>query len=328
MSQPGFWNDQNKARKTVQDMKFLRGRVGPVAKLLTDAQDMRELLELAEMEDDAGTLAEVGREAERIDDILGQLEFTLAMSDPHDSFPCYLSAHAGAGGTDAADWALMLSRMYVRYAERQGWKVELVDEVPAEEAGVRKITFKISGEWATGYLKNEIGVHRLVRLSPFDAANRRQTSFASIDVVPEIEEGEIEINDKDLRIDTYRAGGAGGQHVNKTDSAVRITHVPTGIVVQCQSERSQMKNKRTAMSMLSAKLYRAREIERESELKQAYDAKGGIDFGYQIRSYVLHPYQMVKDLRTSHQTANTQGVLDGDIQAFIDAHMRHRGGGK
>ena len=223
---------------------------------------------------------------------------------------------------DAADWASMLVRMYVRYAERSGWDVELVDEVPAEEAGVRKATYKISGEWATGYLKNEIGVHRLVRLSPFDAANRRQTSFASVDVVPEIEEGEIDVNEKDLQIDTYRAGGAGGQHVNKTDSAVRITHIPTGIVVQCQSERSQHKNRKTAMALLVAKLYRARELEREEELKKAYSAKGDIDFGYQIRSYVLHPYQMVKDLRTGEQTADTQGVLDGKIQTFIEAHMR------
>jgi len=323
MSEPGFWNDQNKAKRTVQQMKFLRGRVGPAAKLVSDGADLKELLELADMEDDADTLAEVERESVRIEGELDQLEFTLAMSDPHDAFACFLSAHAGAGGTDAADWAQMLSRMYVRYAERRGWKVELIDEVLAEEAGVRKVTYKITGEWATGYLKNEIGVHRLVRLSPFDAANRRQTSFASIDVVPVIEEGEIDINDKDLQIDTYRAGGAGGQHVNKTDSAVRITHVPSGIVVQCQSERSQHKNKKTAMAMLTAKLYRAREIERETELKQAYDAKGGIDFGYQIRSYVLHPYQMVKDLRTSHQTGNTQGVLDGDIHAFIEANMRH-----
>jgi peptide chain release factor 2 len=307
-------------------MKFLKGRVGPVATLAKTAGDAAELLELAEAEDDADTLAEVQREVEELEKELYDLEFKLAMSDPHDIFPCYLSVHAGAGGTDAADWASMLARMYSRYAERNGWKVELVDEVPAEEAGVRKATYKISGEWATGYLKNEIGVHRLVRLSPFDAANRRQTSFASVDVVPEIEEGEIDVNEKDLQIDTYRAGGAGGQHVNKTDSAVRITHIPTGIVVQCQSERSQHKNKKTAMALLTAKLYRAREIEREEELKKAYSAKGDIDFGYQIRSYVLHPYQMVKDLRTSHQTGNTQGVLDGDIQDFIEAHMR--GGGE
>ena len=326
MSQPGFWDDPDKARKTVQDMKFLKGRVGPVAKLVAGVGDVAVLLELAEAEDDKAAFAEVEQEIADIVEELDALEFKLAMSDPHDILPCYLTVHAGAGGTDAADWASMLARMYIRYAERTRWKVELVDEVPAEEAGVRKATYKISGEWATGYLKNEIGVHRLVRLSPFDAANRRQTSFASVDVVPELEEGEIDINEKDLQIDTYRAGGAGGQHVNKTDSAVRITHLPSGIVVQCQSERSQHKNKKTAMALLSAKLYRAREIERAADLKKAYSAKGDIDFGYQIRSYVLHPYQMVKDLRTGHQTGNTQDVLDGDIQDFIEAHMR--GGGE
>ncbi len=322
MSKPGFWDDPDGARKTVKELKFLRGRVGPVVKLAAAASDVAVLLELAESEDDADTFEEVERELAQCAAELDELEFKLAMRDPHDVFPCFLSVHAGAGGTDAADWASMLARMYVRYAERCGWSVELVDEVPAEEAGVRKAVYKISGEWACGYLKNEIGVHRLVRLSPFDAANRRQTSFASVDVVPEIEEGEIDINEKDLQIDTYRAGGAGGQHVNKTDSAVRITHIPSGIVVQCQSERSQHKNKRSAMALLSARLYRARELEREAELKKAYSAKGDIDFGYQIRSYVLHPYQMVKDLRTDRQTADTQGVLDGDIQAFIEAHMR------
>jgi len=324
MAQPGFWDDPERARRTVQELKFTKGRIGPVAKLATAAADAAVLLELAEAEDDDATREEVDRELARCENELDALEFKLAMSDPHDVFPCYLSVHAGAGGTDAADWASMLARMYVRYAERNGWDVELVDEVPAEEAGVRKATYKISGEWATGYLKNEIGVHRLVRLSPFDAANRRQTSFASVDVVPELEEGEIEVNEKDLQIDTYRAGGAGGQHVNKTDSAVRITHVPTGIVVQCQSERSQHKNRKTAMALLVAKLYRQREIEREQELQKAYSAKGDIDFGYQIRSYVLHPYQMVKDLRTGEQTADTQGVLDGEIQEFIEANMRAR----
>ena len=197
---------------------------------------------------------------------------------------------------------------------------------PAEEAGFRRGTYKISGDWAFGYMKNEIGVHRLVRMSPFDAAHRRQTSFASVDVTPELQEGEITIADNDLRVDTYRAGGAGGQHVNKTESAVRITHIPTGIVVQCQNERSQHKNRRAAMAMLEAKLYQLRESTRDKELKKAYGEKAEIDFGYQIRSYVMAPYQQVKDLRTDHQTSDVTGVLDGEVQGFIEAHMKLRSG--
>jgi peptide chain release factor 2 len=324
MAAPTFWQDPPSAQKTIQELKFVSGRVKPALKLVADLGDARELLELAELEDDADTLVEVENDVTSLETALDELEFKLAMSDPHDALGCYLSIHAGEGGTDAADWASMLSRMYLRYAERQGWKSEEVDSIAAEEAGLRKATYKIQGEWACGYLKNEIGVHRLVRLSPFDAQQRRQTSFASIDVVPILEEGEIEVDERDVRMETFRAGGAGGQHVNKTDSAVRLTHVPTGIVVQCQSERSQHKNRRTAMRLLEAKLYRRRELEREEALREAYDAKGEIGFGYQIRSYVLHPYQMVKDLRTSHETGNTQRVLDGDIQDFVEANMRAR----
>ncbi len=328
MSQPGFWDNPTSARKTVHELKFVKGRIVPVVTMAREVEDLLLLLGMAEEAQDAGTLAEVAAETANVVQRLDEVEFKLAMSDPHDQLACYLTVHAGAGGTDAADWASMLARMYHRYAERKGWTVEEVDSVPAEEAGVRRATYKVSGDWAYGYLKNEIGVHRLVRMSPFDQSNRRQTSFASVDVVPELEEGEITIDGGDLRVDTFRAGGAGGQHVNKTESAVRITHLPTGIVVQCQSERSQHKNRRAAMQLLEARLYRAREVEREKELKKAYGEKGEIDFGYQIRSYVLHPYQLVKDLRTEHQTSNVQDILDGDIEAFVEAHMRLRMGDK
>jgi len=218
MASPGFWDAPTRAQKTVQEMKFLSGRIKPVVKIVAGVSDARELLELAELEEEQDIVAEVEADVGALEQELDALEFKLAMSDPHDILPCYLSVHAGEGGTDAADWASMLARMYLRYAERQGWKCEEVDSVPAEEAGVRKATYHIVGEWACGYLKNEIGVHRLVRLSPFDANQRRQTSFASVDVVPQIDEGEIEVDERDVRMETFRAGGAGGQHVNKTDA--------------------------------------------------------------------------------------------------------------
>ena len=322
MARPGFWDDPGRTQKTVQERKFLSGRIGPLVKLAKDADDLGVLLELAEEGDDAAAKDEASRECDRIFAALEHLEFALAMSDKHDVLPCFLSVQAGTGGTDAADWALMLARLYTRYAERKGWSVEEIEVQPAEEAGIRRALLKISGDWAYGYMKNEIGTHRLVRMSPFDANHRRQTAFAAVDVVPEIEEEEIVIDEKDLRIDTMRAGGAGGQHVNKTESAIRITHIPSGIVVQCQSERSQHKNKRTAMQLLQARLLRAREMEIAKDLKSAYSDKGEIGFGYQRRSYVLHPEQRVTDHVTDVKTSDTEGVLDGDIDAFIEASLR------
>lgn len=327
MTRPGFWDQPERATRTVQDLKFLKGRVTPLTKLAGAVDDAAVLLELAEEGADDAAKAEAAAEAARLEVELDRLLFRLAMSDKHDVLPCFLSVQAGAGGTDAADWAAMLARMYTRYSERMDWDVEEVESVPAEEAGVRRVLLKVTGDWAYGHLRNEIGTHRLVRLSPFDANQRRQTSFAAVDVVPELEEGEITINENDLRIDTFRAGGAGGQHVNKTESAIRITHLPTGIVVQCQSERSQHKNRRTAMLLLQARLLRQREMEREKELRAAYGEKGEIGFGYQRRSYVLHPYQMVKDTVSDHQTSDAASVLDGEIQPFIDASMRKKLGG-
>jgi peptide chain release factor 2 len=327
MGEPGFWDDQARRDKTVKELKFLKGRIAPVVEMARETDDLVVLAEMAEEAADEKELATVSADADKLTKRLDELEFKLAMSDPHDVLPCFMTFHAGAGGTDAADWAAMLARMYGRYAERMGWSVEELDMTPAEEAGFRRATYKVTGDWAFGYLKNEIGVHRLVRMSPFDAAHRRQTSFASVDVSPELEEGEIEIDQNDLRIDTYRSGGAGGQHVNKTESAIRITHIPTGIVVQCQNERSQHKNKRAALGMLEAKLYQLRETEKDKELKKAYGEKAEIDFGYQIRSYVMAPYQQVKDLRTDFTTSNVQGVLDGEIQELIDAHMKFKSHG-
>ncbi len=239
----------------------------------------------------------------------------------------YLSVHAGAGGTESCDWAEMLLRMYTRWAEKSHFQVEMVELMAGEEAGIRRATIKVNGRWAYGYLKAEVGVHRLVRISPFDANKRRHTSFASVDVLPQVDENiEIEIKDGDLRTDTYRASGAGGQHVNKTSSAVRITHLPTGIVVQCQNERSQHRNRRQAMEMLKAKLYQLKQRERDEELMAKYDEKGEIAWGNQIRSYVLQPYTLIKDLRTGEETGNVQAVLDGDLDRFIHAYLRATAG--
>ncbi|KKO17903.1 MAG: peptide chain release factor [Candidatus Brocadia fulgida] len=247
------------------------------------------------------------------------------LGESHDHCSAYLSIYAGAGGTESCDWVSMLFRMYGRWVEKSGYTQSLIDVLPGEEAGIKRITVLVKGDYVYGYLKSEIGVHRLVRISPFDANARRHTSFAAVDVLPEIEEEEeIEINENELRVDTYRASGAGGQHVNKTSSAVRITHIPTGIVVQCQSERSQHQNRRVALSMLKAKMYQIKEKEREKELAAAYDEKGEIAWGHQIRSYVLQPYSLVKDLRTDKETGNTQAVLDGEIDEFMEAYLKWR----
>ena len=327
MAAPDFWNDQEQALKVVNELKLLKAGIEPMKAILAKLEDIQVLAELAE--EDPSAEKELVTEQSALEKKLERFEFQQMLSGPDDGSNAYLTIHAGAGGTESCDWTEMLLRMYLRWADRMGFKAEIIEASAGEEAGLRRATAHIIGPWAFGYLRAEIGVHRLVRISPFDANKRRHTSFASVDVTPEVEEApEIEVRDSDLRVDTYRAGGAGGQHVNKTDSAVRMTHLPTGIVVQCQNDRSQLKNRKTCMKMLLAKLHALQVAEKEAELAAAYDSKGEIAFGYQIRSYVLQPYQMVKDLRTEYETGNVAAVLDGDIQEFIEESLRQSVGKK
>jgi peptide chain release factor 2 len=325
MGQQGFWDNQEVAKQVVAELKGLKSIVAPVAKLTRQVEDVAILYDLAAeegndeaFEEAAGQVAEISRELER-------LELRTLLSGPHDAGGCYFSIHAGAGGTESCDWAVMLLRMYLRYFERAGYSAEEVDRLDGEEAGIRSVTLKVDGPCAYGYLSCERGVHRLVRISPFDGQKRRHTSFASVDVLPEPTEVEIEIDwDKDVREDTYRASGAGGQHVNKVSSAVRLTHLPTGIVVQCQNQRSQHQNRAEARRILAAKLYQREQARRDAELARIYGEKGEIAFGSQIRSYVLYPYQLVRDERTEVKVPQAGRVLDGEIQEFIDAYLRQR----
>ena len=286
---------------------------------LTDAEVMAELLE---EEYDEPSAQELKSEVEELERRVEELELKTLLNGKHDKSNAILSIHPGAGGTESQDWASMLLRMYQRWAERKGYKVEVLDLQPGDEAGIKSATLMISGDYAYGYLKAEAGVHRLVRISPFDANKRRHTSFASVSVIPEIEEVEVEIREEDLRIDTFRAGGPGGQHVNRTDSAVRIVHIPTGITVQCQSERSQHRNRELAMKVLRARLYEYYERKRQEEIAKLRGEKKEISFGNQIRSYVFHPYKLVKDLRTGVETSNVEAVMDGEIDMFIEAYLR------
>jgi len=326
MAAPGFWDNPEAAQPVVQRLKGLKTIIEPAAQIGRLLDDARVLAELAAEENDAAASGQVALDLAEAAKRLDRLEFMSLLARPDDPKNCYLSIHAGAGGTESCDWASMLLRMYTRYIERQAWTGTVVDTVEGEEAGLRSVTLHVVGPFAFGYLSAEVGVHRLVRISPFDSAARRHTSFASVDCLPEIEDaGEIVIDeDEELRIDFFRAGGAGGQHVNKTSSAVRLTHLPTGIVVQCQNERSQHQNKAVAMEMLRGKLKRLQEAERDKEIAKLYGQKGEIAWGNQIRSYVLQPYTLVKDHRTDIETGKTQDVLDGDIQAFIEAELHRR----
>ena len=325
MSAGGFWDDQERAQLVIGELKRVRAAVEPVEAAAAVLEDIRTLAELAEEGDEDELAAELEASLTEAQRLLEALEFQLMLGGENDDANAFVTVQAGAGGVDASDFAEMLMRMYIRWAERHEFGIEVVDLDPSDEGGIRSATMRIAGPFAYGYLKAERGVHRLVRISPYDAQNRRQTSFAAVKVMPEFEdEGKIEIDMGEVRVDTYRAGGAGGQHVNKTDSAVRMTHFPTGIVVQCQNERSQHKNRNTAMKMLAARLFELRERERDEELKSMYGNTGEIAWGSQIRSYVLHPYQMVKDHRTNHEVGNAQGVLDGDIDEFMEEYLRSK----
>ncbi len=293
--------------------------------LVRELAENRELVELGEAEGDAEVVAEAEAALGALRERAGKAELETLLSGEADANDSYLEVHAGAGGTEAQDWAEMLLRMYVRWAERRGYKVEWLDESAGEEAGLKSATIRVGGSNAYGWLKTEAGVHRLVRISPYDSSARRHTSFSSVWVYPVVDDSiEVEIEDKDLRVDTYRASGAGGQHVNRTESAIRITHIPTNIVVQCQNDRSQHRNRAEAMAMLKARLYEHELRKREAVAQAEHDAKTDIAWGHQIRSYVLQPYQMVKDLRTDVETSNTQGVLDGDLDAFMAASLAAR----
>ncbi|MBI2523968.1 peptide chain release factor 2 [Candidatus Peregrinibacteria bacterium] len=317
--EPNLWNDQKTANALFLELRSLKKLWEPLVRVLSDVQNMIDLLGAAE----PGDLPSLQSETNRVEGIWSTLEPQLYLGGEFDHQNCYLSVSGGAGGTEAQDWAAMLLRMELRYCERQGWKTTLIEKTDGAEAGIKSATILVEGDPAYGYLKCEKGTHRLVRLSPFNAKNLRQTSFALIEVLPDIGgSGEIAIDPKELRIDTYRSGGAGGQHVNKTESAVRITHIPTGTVVGCQSERSQIQNRERAMQMLRSKLLERKRREDQEKKTELKGASASADFGQQIRNYVLHPYQMVKDLRTNIETSNTQDVLDGNLQAFIDAELK------
>lgn len=323
MAAPGFWDDQKAAQAIISEVNALKELVGEFESLAERFDNLEVTYELLKEEPDDELQAELVEEAKKLTKDFSQFELQLLLNEPYDQNNAILELHPGAGGTESQDWASMLLRMYTRWAEKKGFKVETLDYLPGEEAGVKSVTLLIKGHNAYGYLKAEKGVHRLVRISPFDASGRRHTSFVSCEVVPEMDDNiEIEIRPEELKIDTYRSSGAGGQHVNTTDSAVRITHLPTGIVVTCQSERSQIKNREKAMNMLKAKLYQKKMEEQQAELAELRGEQKEIGWGSQIRSYVFHPYSLVKDHRTNVEVGNVQAVMDGEIDVFIDAYLR------
>lgn len=327
MEDPDLWNNPTKAQKLMRERTGLDNAINSYKAIHQDLEDTVELIELAEMEDDEETLLEAEEALREIQVLAEKRRLESMLSGEVDANSAYLEIHAGAGGTESQDWTQILLRMYMRWADQHGNKVKILEESAGEEAGIKSVTIEITGENAYGWLKTESGVHRLVRISPFDSNARRHTSFSSVGVFPVIDDDiDIEIEEKDLRIDTYRASGAGGQHVNTTDSAVRITHIPTNVVVQCQNDRSQHKNKAEAMKMLKSRLYELELQKRDAEAANTRGQQTDIGWGHQIRSYVLHPYQMVKDLRTGVEKGNAQGVLDGDLDDYLAAALSQRVG--
>jgi len=318
-AQPDFWDDAESAQKIMQEMSKLRSQVTPWFELRARIEDALELAEL-EGDDLADDLAE---EIEKLTPMVERMSFQAMLSGPYDDEDAIIAIHAGAGGTDSQDWAEMLERMYIRWAEQSGYTVELIDRSDGDEAGIKSVTLSVRGNYAYGYLRSEQGVHRLVRLSPFDSASRRHTSFSKLELWPDIQEDiDIEVKESDIRIDTYRASGAGGQHVQKNDTAVRLTHIPTGVVVQCQNQRSQSQNRDRAMQILKARLFEEERKKQEAELAALKGENVDAGWGNQIRSYVLHPYQMVKDHRTNFEDGNTSAVLDGRLTPFMEAYLR------
>ena len=322
LEDPAVWNDAPRAQELGREKKALEGVVLILQTVDQQVRDLKDLFELAGMEDDEETYLAVEADLVEVEKEVAGLEFRRMFNNPMDPSPCFIEIQAGAGGTEAQDWASMIERMYLKYCEKKGFTSELLEESEGEVAGIKSATIKVAGEYAYGFLRTETGIHRLVRKSPFDSNARRHTSFCSVFVFPEVDDSiQIDINPADVRTDTFRASGAGGQHINKTDSAVRLTHVPTGIVVQCQNDRSQHRNRAEAMAMLKSRLYEAEMRKRQAEQQKLEDAKSDIGWGHQIRSYVLDQSR-IKDLRTNHETGNTQGVLDGDLDPFIEASLK------
>lgn len=323
MTDPEFWNNQDTAQEVINESNGLKEQVDTFLSMESTYEDLEVSYELVKEEADQELEAELAKGVGELSQTIDQFELQLLLSEPYDKNNAILELHPGAGGTESQDWASMLLRMYTRWADQKGFKVETMNYLPGDEAGVKSVTLLIKGHNAYGYLKAEKGVHRLVRISPFDSSGRRHTSFVSCEVMPELDENvEIEVATEDLKVDTYRASGAGGQHINTTDSAVRITHIPTNTVVTCQNERSQIKNREQAMKMMKAKLYQLKIEEQQQELAEIRGEQKDIGWGSQIRSYVFHPYSMVKDHRTNHEIGNTSSVMDGDLDPFIDAYLR------